>query len=142
MNAAALVLGFDVGLKRVGVATGQRITGTARAVSVVAHRAGTPDWPALDRVVADYRPGAVVVGLPRHADGAEHAVTAAARAFAAQAGARWQVPVHLVDEALSSVAAERRLAAQGVRGRNVQARRDAEAAAVILETWLGDARQA
>lgn len=138
MNAAAIVLGFDVGLKRIGVATGQRLTASARALTVVGHRGGVPDWAALDKVHASYRPGAVVVGLPRHADGREHAVTAAARAFGAQAASRWGVTVHFVDEALSSVEAERRLIDAGVRAAHVAARRDAEAAAVILETWLHD----
>lgn len=138
MNAAAIVLGFDVGLKRIGVATGQRLTASARALTVVSHRFGAPDWAQLDKVHADYRPGAVVVGLPRHADGREHAVTAAARDFGARAASRWGVTVHFVDEALSSVEAERRLTAAGVRTANLAARRDAEAAAVILETWLHD----
>lgn len=139
MRDAAVLVGFDVGLKRVGVAAGSHLTGSARAVGVVAHRSGRPDWTRLDALVADWRPGALVVGLPRHADGTEHAVTAAAREFGACARVRWGLPVHFVDEALSSVAAERRLAAAGVHLREYAARRDGEAAAVILETWLHDA---
>jgi putative holliday junction resolvase len=136
---ASVLIGFDYGRKRIGVASGTRLLGVARGVAVVAHRAGVPDWERLDALVADYRPRALVVGLPLHADGAAHDLTGAARAFGAAAGARWGLEVHFVDETLSSVAAERRLAHAGVRLAALRARRDAEAAAVILETWLGAA---
>lgn len=129
-------LGFDFGEKRIGVALGDDLTGSARPLPTL-----TPgDWIALDRVLADWRPAAVIVGLPLDEDGREQRITAAARRFAEQLGARCKLPVHLVDERFSSREADshlRQARASGRMTRRVRkGDRDAHSARVVLEQWL------
>ncbi|MEQ1438652.1 Holliday junction resolvase RuvX [Fontimonas sp. SYSU GA230001] len=131
-----LFLAFDYGEKRIGVAVGDDLTRSARALAAVAGN----DWPSLDKLVSEWRPSALIVGLPLHEDGSEQRTTAAARAFATQLGARTRLPVHLADERYSSRAADdllRDARASGRMTRRVRkGDRDAQAARVILQQWL------
>jgi putative Holliday junction resolvase len=133
-----VVLGFDFGLRRIGVAVGQRITASASALATLPARDGEPDWTALAALVAEWRPGELVVGVPYNADGSPHDLTRAARAFAEALGARTGLAVHTVDERLSSSEALGVLREQRAAGRRRIAREDVDAAAacVILESWL------
>ena len=136
------VLGFDVGSRLTGVAIGNRLTATARALDVVAMRDGQPDWNRLDALQREWQPDTVVVGLPLTLEGSEQPASRRARAFASQLGRRYGLPVLLVDERHSSREAAQRFAAgraAGLRRRRDAAGIDAEAAAVILERWLADA---
>ena len=136
------VLGFDVGSRLTGVAIGNRLTATARALDVVAMRDGQPDWNRLDALQREWQPDTVVVGLPLTLEGSEQPASRRARAFASQLGQRYGLPVLLVDERHSSREAAQRFAAgraAGLRRRRDAAGIDAEAAAVILERWLADA---
>ena len=139
MLDAGVVLGFDYGLRRIGVAVGQRITGTASAVAVLRNTDTGPDWPACDALLKTWRPQAIVVGLPLARDGDEQPMTHAARAYAEQLGARYQLPVHLVDERFTSRAADSAFAEArraGVARRKDAAMLDAQAARRIVEQWL------
>ena len=143
LAAAGSVLGFDFGRRCIGVAVGETVTGGVRPLAALTAHNGEPDWPALDTLLHTWMPAALVVGLPLDHDGGGRAITAAARAFAAQLRARYALPVHLCDERHSSQEATRRFAAQRARGqrrRRDAARLDAVAAAVILESWLGASR--
>jgi putative Holliday junction resolvase len=134
-------LGFDVGSKLIGVAVGNRLTASARALAVVPVRDGQPDWSQLDALRAQWLPDTLVVGLPLALDGAEQPASRGARRFAEQLQKRYAVAVALVDERHSSQEAARRFAgarAAGLRKRRDAATIDAEAAAVILERWLLD----
>lgn len=132
-------LAFDFGHKRIGVAVGDRITGTARPLATVAS-ASTPDWKALLGVIAEWRPQALVVGLPLNEDGSEQPITTAARQFADQLARRSKLAVHLADERFSSRAADdalRNARSSGRMTRRVRkGDRDAESARVILEQWM------
>ncbi|HEY9112132.1 MAG TPA: Holliday junction resolvase RuvX [Rhodanobacteraceae bacterium] len=133
------ILGFDYGARRIGVASGNRISQSARPLSALTAQAGQPDWSRLDALLTEWKPDALVVGLPLTLDGAEQAITRGARAFADALGKRSGLPVHLIDERHTSQEAARRFAAQRASGS--ARRRDAEnidslAAAVILESWL------
>lgn len=134
-------LGFDFGLRRIGVAVGEAMLGSARPLLTLPARAGQPDWQRLQALLREWQPVALVVGIPRHADGSDSAMTAPAQDFARSLQARFDLPVHLVDERLSSHAAERELAERG-RGGARLARRpdvvDSLAAAIILETWFAE----
>ena len=99
-------LGFDFGLKRIGAAVGQTVTGSASPLGVVAVRSGEPDWEAIAGLVREWRPGALVVGLPYNMDLSEQDMTHKARHFAEQLAERFPLPVHTVDERLSSREAE------------------------------------
>lgn len=134
------MLGFDVGARRIGVALGNTFTGTARALEVVAgDLAGGADWPAIERLVAAWKPGRLVVGEPLTLDGGEQAASRRARAFAAELGRRFEREVDLVDERSSSREADRRFAElrrSGQARRRQGAELDALAAAIIVERWL------
>lgn len=133
------VLGFDFGTRRIGMAFGQRITGTATALPVVAHGAGGPDWPRIEQALREWRPEALVVGLPLALDGGEQATTTLARRFAHALGERCGLPVHLQDERMTSIEADRRFAAMraaGQRRRHDAALLDSIAAQVIVENFL------
>jgi putative Holliday junction resolvase len=133
------LFGFDVGTKIVGVAVGNRLTGTARALAAVPVRDGEPDWQALDTLRREWLPAELVVGLPLDNEGKEQPMTRTARRFAERIGERYGLPVAFADERMSSQEAARRFAAAraaGTRKKSDVKSIDAEAAAVILETHL------
>ena len=128
------LLGFDFGLQRIGVATGQVITGTATALDTIRARNGQPDWEIISGLMQTWQPDALVVGLPRHDDGSDAEITGAVRRFIRQLEGRYHLPVHTIDERLSSRAAREQLelgdeqdTAKGL---------DAVAARIILQDWL------
>lgn len=137
---AATLLGFDYGRRRIGVAVGETVTGGARPLTTLdCPSDGQPDWPAIARLLGEWQPDAVVVGRPEHADGTANPVTHGAERFARQLQGRFRLSVHLVDERLSSRAAEERLADQRPgRSRGSKEAIDRIAACVILETWLAE----
>ncbi len=138
--APSIVFGFDYGERRIGVATGETLTGGARPLGVVAARAGVPDWRALERYIRDWQPRVLVVGVPYNMDGTRGRLTVAAQAFAAELGRRFALEVHTVDERLSSREAGdllRQQRASGARPRRVRPGDvDAAAACVIVEQWM------
>ena len=139
------VLGFDVGSKLIGVAVGNRITGSARALATVAMREGQPDWNELDRLQREWLPATLVIGLPLTLDGNEQPASRLARRFADALTRRYGTETALVDDRHSSREAAGRFAdarASGLRRRRDGARIDAEAAAVILERWLAESGHA
>ena len=135
-----VILSLDFGLKRIGVASGDTLTRTAHPRTTISNGHHGPDWPALDRILADTRPARIAVGEPYNADGSESPLTGAARRFATELARRSGLPVDLVDERWSSQDAEERLRserASGDRKRRVTKEAiDAAAAAVILERWF------
>ena len=82
MPDADLALGFDYGKRRVGIAVGSAVSGSAQPLTTLTHREGMPDWAALDAVMAEWRPHALVVGLPWNVDGQTQKMTNRARNFA------------------------------------------------------------
>ena len=137
-------LGFDYGTKRIGVAVGQTLTATARPVTTVDHVHHQPDWSAIGQLIDDWQPDTLVVGLPLNMDGTEHAMTAAARDFAETLRSRYKLPVHLVDERLSSIEAEGLVAASGrhrqPHTKSAKRAVDMHAAQLILQHWLHSTR--
>ena len=134
--AARTVLSFDYGLRRIGVAVGNTLTGTAEALETIAAQEGTPDWPAIDRCVANWRPAAIVAGVPYNMAGRDARITTAALRVADQLGGRYGIEVHRVDERLTSLEAEddlrerRRSCAKTKRVRRCDV--DREAARLLL----------
>ena len=123
--AQASFLAFDFGLKRTGVAVGNRLTRSATPLPTI-RAEGDARWSLVAARIADWRPDALVVGVPFHPDGAEHDNTLRARKFARQLRGRFQLPVHEVDERYSTTEAQ----AAGARDA------DAGAAVIILEQFL------
>jgi len=140
MSVARVLLGFDYGKKRIGVAVGQELTATATPLETVHSTAAGPDWAAISRLIKTWQPGALIVGLPRNMDGTEHELADDARAFGSELHARYQLPVHWIDERLSSMEAQHMLAEQAPYPRRLAGRHkddvDKVAAQVILQTWL------
>ncbi|KFN45624.1 Holliday junction resolvase RuvX [Arenimonas metalli] len=141
MSDPVTLLGFDVGSKRIGVAVGNTVSGSAREVGVLDVHASGPDWPRLDRWMRDWRPDALVVGDPVPADGGDQPARQRARGFARELARRYALPVQQVDEGRSSIEAAQRFAAgraAGARKRSQADQLDAVAAVVILERWLAN----
>lgn len=132
----SVYLGFDFGYKRIGVAVGQRLTCSASPLATLGARLGVPDWSTVAKVIAQWTPHALIVGVPTCIDGSPLYTTAAARRFAKELRKRFALPVHLVDERLSTVAAREQLFAQGGYRKIKQTEVDSIAACVILEQWL------
>lgn len=135
-----VLLAFDYGTRRIGVAVGQTLTQSSSAVGVLASRNGAPDWTAVDTCIAQWGPTRLLVGVPYNMDGSETTTTAACRAFGDKLARRSRLPVDFVDERLTSAAAydelrhERR---SGTRARRIRPEDiDANAARLLLETWM------
>ncbi len=147
MTGSAIV--FDHGGRRIGVAIANRMPHLASPLLTLAAREGVPDWPAVDKLLAEWRPDELVVGIPYNGAAARlagrgNAVTSdsesAASHFADELGTRYALPVTRIDERLTSVEAESRLREQRRSGRRTKKVRtgdvDALAACVIAEMWL------
>ncbi|HMM46707.1 MAG TPA: Holliday junction resolvase RuvX [Thiobacillaceae bacterium] len=133
------VLAFDLGLKRTGVASGELSLGIAHPLTVIQADSTDARLTAIDRLVAEWQPVVLVLGLPMHADGTEHEMSRVARNFARKLESRFRLPVFLVDERHTSTAAESELHARGIHGRKNKALADAVAARLILQGFF-DAR--
>jgi putative Holliday junction resolvase len=132
------LLGFDYGRKHTGVAVGSRRSGAARPLTVLGAHGSEPDWRGIGRLIEEWRPGALVVGLPLNMDGSENPMTRAARAFGAALQDRYNLPVHMVDERLSSRAATDILLEAGVPLKRHKYEIDKHAAQTILQAFLND----
>jgi len=135
-----VVLAFDFGHRRIGVACGDTISRTAAPLVAVPAGAGGVRWEMIDALLREWQPALIVVGLPYNVDGSDSTMTSAAREFATALERRCRLQVVLVDERYSSREAEARLKsarAAGLRRRRVaKADVDAAAACVILERWF------
>ena len=123
-----IVFGFDFGVKRIGIAMGNTLTGQAQPLSVIKAIDNATRFNVIGELIAQWKPARLVVGEPRHPDGAEHEMTLRARRFANQLHGRFNLPVELVDERYSSVVIQSR------RGQVI----DDKAAAIILQQYFDD----
>ena len=135
------VLAFDFGEKRVGVAVADIGVGIAHPLQTIHAEDNKTRFAAIAALIAEWRPAQLVVGEPHHADGGAHEIARLARRFAQRLEGRFNLPVALVDETLSSVTAEAQLHAQGVHGDKLKAVLDSAAAGEILQTWLEQQRK-
>lgn len=136
------VLAFDFGLKRIGVAVGDRETRIAHPLETIAAEDNDRRFSRIAALIAEWRPTALAVGLPMSMDGAEHDLTRRARRFAQQLNGRFRLPVSLVDERLSSFAADLSLREAGVKGSARKGLNDAMAARHILQDLLDNPEHA
>ncbi len=135
-----VILAFDYGTRRIGVASGNTMSRTAQALCTLECKQQQTPWSDIDRLIRDYLPGQLVVGLPYNDDGTPTGITPAVLIFASELGERSKLPVALVDERHSSREAERELAflrRSGLKTRRVtHADVDMAAAKVVLERWF------
>ena len=132
----ATVLAFDFGTRRIGVAMGNTLTRVAHPLTTIDAPPTAARFTAIAALIDEWQPAQLVVGLPVHADGTPHAMTARAKTFVRALETRFALPVALVDERFTTQAAVGALAAAGRGGRAERAARDAAAAQIILQQWL------
>ena len=138
------VLAFDFGVKRIGVAIGERRLGQARALLVIADAANAPRFSAIGKLIAEWQATRLIVGRPLSEDGSIHEMTTRCERFAHQLEGRFGLPVNLVDERFSSLEADAQMRESTARdtGRGTatwqqrKAKMDAEAARIILQSWF------
>ncbi|MEQ9941258.1 Holliday junction resolvase RuvX [Pectobacterium aroidearum] len=130
------ILAFDFGTKSIGVAIGQEITGTARPLTSFKAQEGIPDWQKVEKLLSEWQPDLVVVGLPLNMDGTEQQLTARARKFANRLHGRFGVAIALHDERLSTVEARADLFERGGFKALDKGSVDAASAVIILESWF------
>lgn len=136
MTLPRILLSFDFGMKRIGVAVGQSITQTARPLTTLKAKDGEPLWSEVDALIKKWQPEAILVGIPLNMDGSDQPITHTARAFAQALNARYHKPLIEIDERLTTKDARERLFAEGgyqaLQGGEV----DAMAAKIMLENWF------
>ncbi|MFP1879099.1 Holliday junction resolvase RuvX [Lonsdalea quercina] len=130
------IMAFDFGTRSIGVAIGQDLTRTARPLQAFKAQDGTPDWQKVEKIIREWQPELVIVGLPLNMDGTEQPLTARARKFAQRLHGRFGVAVELHDERLSTVEARSGLFAQGGFRALDKGSVDSASAVVILESWF------
>jgi len=136
--ASGTVLAFDFGIRRIGVAVGESALGLAHPLSEISGEETEPRFAAIAKIIEEWQPQHLVVGLPLTADGAEHDLTRRAQRFARQLEGRFGLPVSLVDERYTSVEAESGLRDTGARRALREKRIDAAAAQLILQQFFHD----
>ena len=143
-------LGFDYSRRKIGIATGQSLTNTATALNTLTSNAGVPDWPGIALIIEQWKPVALVVGLPLNMDGSEQESTQLAKEFGLQLEEKCHLPVYYMDERLSSREASHILGYDGHTsprrtsrpGKKVKKKNrdgqdiDCIAAQLILQSWL------
>ena len=134
------MLALDFGLRRIGVACGNSLTGTASALTTINADNGCPNWTELDQLVNEWMPDVFVLGLPYNKEGGESEMTATVRRFAAELQMRYPLPTEFVDERYTSAEASALLKEQrrqGARNKRVQKSDvDSLAAQLIAESWM------
>jgi len=138
LSEAKTILAFDFGLRRIGVAVGQDVTGSASPLGVVANREGGVDHQAIAALIKEWRPSGIVVGMPSHADGSPSDLQESVEAFIEELQ-RYGLEVDTVDERYTSVEAVHALKearASGARGRISKEMIDSAAAVFIAERYL------
>jgi putative Holliday junction resolvase len=130
------VLAFDFGEKRIGVATGETLLGSAHPLTVISAESNDDRFAAIGKLIAEWHPVQLVVGLPTHADGTPHETTRLAQKFAERLKRRYHLPVAFADERLTSLDAAARLRETGRDSRSARPLLDAVAAQLILQTWF------
>jgi len=132
------ILAFDFGLRRIGIAVGQSVTASASPLGVVANSENGPDFDAIAKIIHEWRPARLIVGLPMHADGTPGEMQAHVEEFVRELQ-RYQLKIDTVDERYTSREAEavlKKARASGSRGRISREMIDSAAAVFIAERFL------
>lgn len=135
-NNELTLLGFDFGTKYIGVATGQSITQTATPLTTLKARDGEPRWEEVKRLVEQWSPDALVIGIPLNMDGTESDMSQKARAFAHKLSAQTNLPVHECDERLTTHEAKSLLLELYGPKALEKTTIDSFAAKLIVESWM------
>lgn len=129
-------LGFDFGMKSIGLAFGQTISATATEIKPLKAINGAPNWQDLSRVIDEWQPDVFVIGLPLMPSGEKSEFCSRCERFGNRLNGRYNIPVHYMDERYSTLEAKSEAHHRGRRGSYRDAPVDSIAARLILETWL------
>jgi len=133
-----ILIGFDFGMKRIGVAIGQTVTKTARPLDTIHAKAGEPNWHAITKLINKWLPDALVVGIPLNMDGTDQPISLLARQFAHALHERFHLPVDEIDERLTTKDAREKLFAEGGFKALQDGQVDRLAAQLILQNWFAE----
>jgi len=128
-----IIMCFDYGTQKMGVAVGQRLTCTATPIAVLRARDGVPDWGQVSGLIEEWHPVQLLVGLPLNMDGSDSELSKQAEKFSRRLEGRYRLPVDLMDERLTSFEVRHR---QKESGNSSDEPIDALAAQLILESWF------
>ena len=137
-DAIKVLLAFDYGTKNIGVASAQTITKTANSLPGLKAKDGIPDWNQIEKLLQEFKPDLVLVGLPLNMDGTESELSTRAKKFANRIHGRFSVKVEMIDERLSSFAAKGEVISQGGSRDYKNNPVDSIAARILLEDWLAN----
>ncbi len=130
------VLGFDYGERRIGIATGQTISQSAAPLITLNAINQKPDWSSIEKIINEWKPDALIVGIPRYLNGDASDMTEKAERFCRQLEGRFRLPIYTVNESLSSSEAEQRLKQTRKIDQHNKHEIDKMAAAIIVQRWL------
>jgi putative holliday junction resolvase len=136
MTMNQTVLGFDYGTKSIGVAVGQSITASASPLLALKAQDGIPNWDEIEKLIKEWQPDLVVVGLPLNMDGTEQDITQRAKKFANRISGRFGVKVLTQDERLTTADAKARLFELGGYKALTKGQVDAVSAVLIIESYF------
>ncbi len=140
-NQIKTVMGFDFGMKKIGVAVGQTITHSASPLTLLNAQDGAPRWALVQQLIDEWAPQLLIVGYPLHMDGSEQPVSKAAKRFGNRLTGRFNLPVVWVDERLSSYEAESMLADLNNSSESDKLNIDSISATLIIEQWFNEAKK-
>lgn len=136
MSKPIRILGFDYGTKYIGIAFGQTLTNSAQALTTIVNINGIPNWLAIQKIIREWQPNVLAVGLPLHMDNTEQTITLLAKKFTQELQEQFKLPVYQIDERLTTIEARSQLFSQkGYKGLTKSAI-DSYSAKLIVEDWL------
>ncbi len=135
------VLGFDFGLKHIGIAIGEIFTATVKPLSAITARHGVPKWEDIEHLVDRWQPNAFVVGVPINIDGTDGPITNLAKTFGHSLHAHFSLPVFEVDERLTTIEAKQQLFEKGGFDALDKSLVDSYSAKIIVESWIADKKR-
>lgn len=139
LSSTDTFLGFDFGNKKIGIAVGQTTTGTANALTTLRSINQIPDWQGISRLIKEWQPAGLVVGISRQEDGGDNIITPRMLKFCRQLEGRYQLPVYKQDERLSTFEAKQMLYDDiKVSAGKLWSTQDQLAAQLILQSWLNN----
>jgi putative Holliday junction resolvase len=136
MSSLNTVIGFDFGMRYIGVAVGETITMSAQPYTSLLATQGHPNWEEIKKLFETWQPDACIVGIPLHLDGRENNITVAAQNFMSALSTRFKIPVYGAEERLTTVEAKAHLFAQGGFKSLSKQAIDGLSACLILEGWF------
>lgn len=137
MDEKTIFLAFDYGTRNIGVAVGQKITKSATVLAPLLAKNAVPPWEEIDKLVKNWQPEALVVGVPYQINGSDLKVTPLAKNFIVELKKRYQLPVYAAEERLTTKAAREKIFERGGYKALQNESVDSLAAKLILEEWLG-----